>query len=392
MATRNPHFAKLNPSYLFHEIAKRKLAYLEAHPHAKLISLGIGDTTEPLTPEIVKGLKARADLLGTKEGYTGYGPAQGEENLRKRIVEHFYGDKIQADEIYISDGAKCDIGRIQLLFGPDSTVAVQDPAYPVYVDTSISTGKAKVHFLTCNPENNFFPDLEKAPRTDILFFCSPNNPTGAVATREDLKRLVAFCKKNKTILIFDSAYSPYIQDKDLPKSIYEIEGADEVAIEVSSFSKLAGFTGVRLAWSVVPKKLKFEGGEFIFKDWSRIHSTYFNGPSNIAESGAFSALSSQGLKEVQAQVQFYLENARLIRETLLSLGLKVYGGDNAPYLWVYFKGKNSWDAFEELLNDCQIISTPGVGFGPAGEGFVRFSAFGHRENILECCKRLMKLK
>ncbi len=391
MASRNPHFQKLNPNYLFQEIAKRKQAYLEAHPKAKLISLGIGDTTEPLTAEIVKGLKKRAEELGTKEGYSGYGPEQGDKKLRELIGEYFYNGLVEADEIYISDGAKCDIGRLQHLFGPEATVAVQDPAYPVYVDTSISTGKAKVHFLSCNPQNDFFPDLKEAPRTDVLFYCSPNNPTGAVTNREDLKKLVDFCRQNKTVLVFDSAYSPFIQDANLPRSIYEIEGADEIAIEISSFSKLAGFTGVRVAWSVVPKKLRYDGGEPIYKDWSRIHSTYFNGASNIAQAGAVSALSPEGLKEVKAQIAFYLENARLLRDALLEKGYKVYGGDNAPYLWVYYKGKKSWEAFEELLQDCEIVATPGVGFGPAGEGFIRFSAFGRRENIQEACERLKKL-
>lgn len=391
MVVRNSHLAKLKAGYLFPEINKRKMAFLASHPGAKLISLGIGDTTEPIVSEVVSGLHKRVEALGTKQGYTGYGPEQGEKELREKLAQlyhQYYNHKVDADEIFISDGSKCDIGRLQVMFGANQKIAVQDPSYPVYVDTSIIMGQPEIVYLKCDPSNDFFPDLEKAPKANLLYFCSPNNPTGAAATKEQLTYLVEYCRKNKMILIFDSAYAAYIQDRSIPKSIYEIEGADEVAIELGSFSKIAGFTGVRLAWSVVPKKLMYEDQGSVHKDWSRINSTFFNGASNIAQTGALYAISPEGQKAIKSQIQFYLENASILRSTLKEMDFDVYGGDNAPYLWVHIPGKTSWDAFEEFLYDCHIVTTPGLGFGPAGEGFVRFSAFGSRENILECSKRL----
>lgn len=391
MATRNPHLAKLKSGYLFPEINKRKQAFLASSPGAKLISLGIGDTTEPICPSVIKGLHDRVEALKAKETYTGYGPEQGEKTIREKIASHFYQGKISPDEIFISDGSKCDIGRLQILFGQEQTISVQDPSYPVYVDTSLILGQKGIQYLSCLPENGFFPDLDKAKGTSLFYFCSPNNPTGAVATKAQLKKLVDWCKKHKTVLIYDNAYSAYIQDPDLPKSIFEIEGAEDVAMELGSFSKFAGFTGVRLAWSVVPKALKYEDNSEVHKDWSRINSTFFNGASNIAQTGALYALSEEGLKEVEKQIQYYLENARILKKVFTEMKYEVYGGDNAPYLWVRFPGKTSWEAFEELLNNSHIVSTPGSGFGPAGEGFLRFSAFGHRENIIECSERLALL-
>ncbi len=391
MATRNPHLAKLKSGYLFPEINKRKQAFLASSPGAKLISLGIGDTTEPLCPSVIKGLHERVEALKAKETYTGYGPEQGEKAIREKIAAQFYKGQRSADEVFISDGSKCDIGRLQILFGQDHTISVQDPSYPVYVDTSLILGQSGIQYLSCLPENGFFPDLNKAKPTSLFYFCSPNNPTGAVATKSQLKQLVDFCKSNKTILIYDNAYAAYIQDPALPKSIYEIHGAEEVAIELGSFSKFAGFTGVRLAFSIVPKALKYDDGTDIHKDWSRINSTFFNGASNIAQTGALYALSDDGLIEVEKQIQYYLENARILKNVFTDLKYEVYGGNNAPYLWVRFPGKSSWEAFEELLYNSHIVSTPGSGFGPAGEGFLRFSAFGHRENIIECSERLALL-
>lgn len=391
MATRNPHLAKLKAGYLFPEINKRKQAFLASSPGAKLISLGIGDTTEPLSPSTIEGLHKRVEALSNRETYTGYGPEQGEKEIREKIASHFYKDKISAEEIFISDGSKCDIGRLQVLFGQDQTISVQDPSYPVYVDTSLIMGQNGIQYLSCTPENGFFPDLNKAKATSLFYFCSPNNPTGAVATHKQLKQLVEWCKVHKTCLIYDNAYAAYIQDPKLPKSIYEIEGAETVAIELGSFSKLAGFTGVRLAWSVVPKSLVYDDGSPVHKDWSRINSTFFNGASNIAQTGALYALSEEGQKEIDSQIGYYLENARLLKAAFTELKYEVYGGDNAPYLWVRFPKKSSWEAFEQLLNHSHIVSTPGSGFGPAGEGFLRFSAFGHRENILECLERLTML-
>lgn len=390
MFKRNPHLAKLKSGYLFPEIHRRKLAFLHKNPEAKLISLGIGDTTEPIPYKIVKGLKNAAEKLGTREGYTGYGPDQGHEILQKAIAEKIYNGLVKPEEIFISDGAKSDIGRLQILLGSDLSIGVQDPAYPVYVDTSLITAKAELHFLPCKPEKGFFPDLEQAPKVDVLFFCSPNNPTGAVSTKEELLRLVQWVKKIGALLVFDAAYSHYIRDPHLPRSIFEIEGAHECAIELNSFSKMAGFTGVRLAWSVVPNGLLYSDGTPVRKDWHRIMTTFFNGASNIAQGGAEAALAEPGLKEIEEQTNFYLENAKILAETFTKKGLTVYGGNNAPYLWVKIPGKTSWEAFEELLEKAHVVATPGSGFGPAGEGFLRFSSFGHRENILEAAHRLAR--
>lgn len=277
-----------------------------------------------------------------------------------------------------------------MLLGSEISVAIQDPAYPVYVDGSLIQGVKDMTFMPCTPENHFFPDLKNIFHADLIYFCSPNNPTGAVATKDQLRELVRFAKKNRSMILFDAAYSNYIQDPDLPRSIYEIEGAREVAIEINSFSKLAGFTGIRLGWSIVPEELKYEDGASVRADWNRITSTIFNGASNIAQLGGIAVLEEKGWNEVAHLTQFYLENAKIIRETLQSLGYEVYGGVNAPYLWVRFRGKNSWDVFQKLLEKCHVVSTPGAGFGPAGEGFIRFTAFGHRENILEAAGRLKR--
>ena len=360
------------------------------HPAAKLISLGIGDTTEPIPPTIVKGLKNASERLGTKDGYTGYRADQGNLLLRKKIAEKLYRNVISPEEVIISDGAKCDIGRMQFLLPSNSLIAVQDPAYPVYVDTTLISGKKEPVYLSCIPENNFFPDLQKAPKVNAVFFCSPNNPTGAVSTKEELETLVKWVKKIKAILIFDAAYSHYIRDPILPRSIFEIEGAKSCAIEINSFSKMAGFTGVRLSWSIIPLELQFDDGTPVRKDWMRIMTTFFNGASNIAQGGAEEALEDKGLEEIKTQTNFYLENAKILADTLRKKGLTVYGGTNAPYLWVKIPGKTSWEAFEELLEKAEIVTTPGSGFGPAGEGFLRFSSFGHRENILEAAERLEK--
>jgi len=392
MVKRNSHFEKLKSGYLFPEVNLRKKQFLAKHPDAKLISLGIGDTTEPITPSVTLALEEVSKKLGTPEGYVGYGAEQGIEPLRKKIASAFYEGRIAPEEIFISDGAKCDLGRLQVLFGGSISVAIQDPAYPVYIDGSLIQGVKEIHMMPCTPENGFFPDLSRLPKVDLIYFCSPNNPTGAVCTREQLEELVAFAKKNRSLIIFDSAYAAYIQDPDLPKSIYEIEGAKEVAIEISSFSKLAGFTGVRLGWTVVPEALKYDNGGSIRTDWNRITTTLFNGASIIPQCGGLAVLEKKGLQETETLIDFYLENARLIKDTLVEKGYAVFGGDNAPYLWVHFPGKKSWDVFQELLEKAHIVTTPGSGFGPAGEGFVRFSAYGKRKNILEAIDRLKKIK
>jgi LL-diaminopimelate aminotransferase len=390
MVKRNPNFLKLPGNYLFPEVARRVKLFKEGHPEADLVSLSIGDTSEPITAAAADGLSLQAAQLGQREGYRGYGPEQGDPKLRAKISALFYQGRICPDEIFISDGAKCDIGRLQLLFGSSASIAVQDPAYPVYAETGILLGNCSIFYLPCMAENSFFPDVASLPPVDLLYICSPNNPTGAVATKEQLTRLVEQAKKQKSLVIFDAAYSGFIQDPALPRTIYAIEGAEEVAIEVSSFSKLIGFTGVRLGWSVIPKKVCFEGGFSVHKDFTRLITTFFNGASVISQAGALAALSPQGVAEMTQTLSFYLENARLIKNALASKGVCIFGGENAPYLWVDFGKQNSWDLFQHLLETTGLIATPGSGFGVQGEGFLRFSAFGSRSNILKAIERIEK--
>jgi LL-diaminopimelate aminotransferase len=400
MPRRNPAIANLKAGYLFPEIGKRRREFQASRPGAKVISLGIGNTTEPLSPGIAAALVEQARALGTASGYAGYGDDYGLEALRGKIAEVLYKGIVKHEEVFISDGAKCDIGRVQLLFGADLPVAVQDPAYPVYVDGSVLVGAVGGHdgsgyrgirYMPCSPENDFFPDLQALPAGGLVYFCSPNNPTGAVASRAQLVELVAACRAKGCIIIYDSAYAEYIKDPSLPKSIFEIPGARECAIEISSFSKPIGFTGVRLGWSVVPEELKYSDGAPVINDWKRIMTTVFNGASNIAQSGGLAALSPEGLAEMRAGIAYYMENAAIIKAGLEAVGIECHGGDNAPYIWARFPGRKSWDVFAELLDRCEIVSTPGSGFGPAGESFIRFSAFGHRADILEAVGRFKRL-
>ena len=394
---RNPRFANLSAGYLFPEVARRRRAFQEANPGTKVISLGVGNTTEPISPHITEGLVQGARRLGTREGYSGYGDEQGQAELRAKIAASLYRCRIEPQEVFVSDGAKCDIGRLQTLFGADVSVAVQDPAYPVYVDGSVIIGAAGaagpagysgISYLPCNPANGFFPDLRSAPRTDLLYFCSPNNPTGACATKAQLAALVAFAHDNGTIIIYDAAYAEYISDPALPKSIFEVEGARGVALEVNSFSKPIGFTGVRLGWTVVPEELRFSDGSQVSKDWNRVMTTLFNGASNVAQAGGLAALGEAGQAEMRASVAHYMGNATLIKACLDRLGVENFGGTDAPYIWARFPGKTSWEAFEHILAACAVVTTPGSGFGPAGESFLRFSAFGHREDVEEAAQRL----
>lgn len=396
MAQRNANIARLKAGYLFPEIARRRREFSSAHPKAKIISLGVGNTTEPILPHIAAGLAEGAKRLASPKTYSGY-TDEGLPELRERINDIFYAGRFEIDEIFISDGSKCDIGRIQWLFGPDARPAVQDPSYPVYVDGSVLAGAARggtdsgyegITYLPCTAENGYFPDLAAIKSESVIYFCSPNNPTGAVTAKEDLSRLVRRALETKSIIIFDAAYSEYIRDKSLPKTIYNIEGAKECAVEVNSFSKSAGFTGVRLGWSVVPKALKFSGGESVNTDWSRVQSTIFNGASNIAQYGALYATDTEGLSEIAALTNFYLENASIIRKSVQKLGLECSGGDNSPYIWTRFPGEDSWAIFERILEKCNVVTTPGSGFGPSGEGHIRFSAFGHRADVEEACRRL----
>ncbi|WP_428768835.1 LL-diaminopimelate aminotransferase [Treponema sp. HNW] len=408
MIERSPAFKALKAGYLFPEIASRRKAFEASHPGIPVISLGIGNTTEPLTPHISEAMARYARGLSTREGYSGYGDEQGLSALRTKIAEVLYPGLADASEIFISDGAKCDIGRIQLLFGSQVRAAVQDPAYPVYVDGSVIIGSAQaslpssefyagIVYMPCTAENGFFPDVSVVPENSLIYFCSPNNPTGAAATKKELSKLVDYALQKGCIIIFDAAYSAFIRDDSLPKSIYEVEGARKCAIEINSFSKPAGFTGVRLGWSVVPKNLCYADGTPLINDWNRIMTTVFNGASNIAQHGGLAALDTEGLKEMRSLTDFYLENARLIKKALQGPnfaegGVRVYGADNAPYVWTQFPGRKSWEVFDRILQQCRIITTPGAGFGPSGESFIRFSAFGGRENVLEACRRLASFK
>lgn len=406
MIERNEGFANLTAGYLFPEVAKRRREYQAAHPEAKIISLGIGNTTEPLTPHIMQAMVDYAKGLGTKEGYSGYGDEQGNTVLRSKIAEKLYPGMASADEVFISDGAKCDIARIQTLFGSKTKIAVQDPAYPVYVDGSVITGAAGkndgngykgVTYLPCTEENGFFPDLSKIEKDTLIYFCSPNNPTGVASTRDQLKKLVDFANDNGCIIIYDSAYYAFIRDNSIPKTIYEIEGARKCAIEINSFSKLAGFTGVRLGWSVVPADIKFADGTPVKQDWNRVATTLFNGASNIVQAGGLACLDDEGMKETKELVDYYLENAKLMEKTLkgenfASKNVKVFYTGDSPYLWVKFTGWKSWDIFDLILDKCNVVTTPGSGFGPAGESYLRFSCFGHRADVEEACNRLSKLE
>lgn len=400
MVKRNPHLAKLHSSYLFPEIQKRKISFLKNNPDAQLINLGIGDTTQPIPEFITQALIEKATSLGTLDGYSGYGSEQGREDLRKLISTEIYQNRVSYDEIFISDGSKCDIGRLQFLFGSQMTMAVQNPSYPAFVDNTVIIGQSGPYidnhyngivYMPCQAENNFFPDFSKIPRTDLIYFCSPNNPTGAAATRDQLEELVAFAKHNQSIIVFDAAYALYIQDQSLPRSIFEIQGAEDVAIELSSFSKMAGFTGLRLGWSVVPKSMKFDDGTPVINDWHRVVSTTFNGASNIAQSGGVAALQPSGLNEMKRLVSYYLHNASLLKNAFDSLGYSTCGGIQSPFIWIKVPKRTSWEAFEELLEKAHIISIPGSGFGSAGEGYIRLSAFGQNHHVEEAITRLTKL-
>lgn len=406
MIKRNTGFKNLTAGYLFPEVARRRREYQEKNKDAKIISLSIGNTTEPLPKFIAKAMADYSMSLSTLEGYSGYGDEQGNSALRAKIAEVWYKGMATPDEVFISDGAKCDIARIQTLFGSKVKVAVQDPSYPVYVDGSViigaagkNTGKGYkgVTYMPCVPENNFFPELSKIKKNSLIYFCSPNNPTGACATKEDLKKLVDFANTNGCIIIYDAAYREFIRDEKLPKTIFEIEGSRTCAIEINSFSKPAGFTGVRLGWSIVPNELKFADGTSVNRDWNRVMTTLFNGASNVAQAGGLACLEPEGLKAMKDVIDYYLVNAKKIEETLKGenfrkIGVEIYSTGNSPYVWAKFPGKKSWDVFDTILDKCHIVTTPGSGFGPSGESFIRFSSFGHQDDVNEACGRLSKLE
>ena len=404
----NEHYLKLTAGYLFPEIGRRVKAYCDANPTANVIRLGIGDVTEPLAPAVIQAMHAAVDELTERSSFRGYGPEQGYDFLREAIAKHDYqarGADIDADEIFVSDGSKCDSGNILDIFGENNVVAVLDPVYPVYVDTNVMaghTGPADASgrygglvYLPVTADNDFVPDLPKL-RVDLIYLCYPNNPTGVVATREMLKRWVEYARENDSIILFDAAYEAYITDPSIPHSIYEIDGARSVAIEFRSFSKTAGFTGVRCAFTVVPKDLRgkaLDGREVaIHPLWNRRHSTKFNGVSYLVQRGAAAVYSPEGKQQVRETIDFYLANARLLREALIKLGIRVYGGVNSPYLWLKTPGNlSSWDFFDRLLREAHLVGTPGVGFGACGEGYFRLSGFNSRANVEEAVKRFAKI-
>ena len=390
----NQNYQKLSAGYLFPEIARRTNQFLNENAGVQVMRLGIGDTTEPIVPSVINGLHQGVDDLGRVETYSGYGASEGITPLRQGIADFYaeQGAPIDMSEVFVSDGAKSDSANIQGIFSEDCVVAVQDPAYPVYVDSNVISGRTGLAgddgyeglvYMPCTEENGFFPELPKS-KVDLIYLCSPNNPTGAVATRDQLKLFVDYAREHKAIILFDSAYASFITDPELPKSIYEIEGAHECAIELNSFSKTAGFTGVRLAWTIVPKACVAEDAEagVLHGLWTRRQNTFFNGASNIVQAGGVAVLSKEGRAQTDQQVAFYLENAKIINEGLKAKGITTYGGGNAPYVWLKTpNGLTSWEFFDKLLGECHVVGTPGSGFGPAGEGFFRLSAFGHRENV-----------
>jgi LL-diaminopimelate aminotransferase len=405
MARINEHYAKLPASYLFPEIGRRVRAYQAANPDAKVIRLGVGDVTEPLAPAIVEAMHAAVDDMARRETFRGYGPEQGYDFLIDAIRAHDYGERgvaIGADEIFVSDGSKCDSGNIQEIFALNARIAVTDPVYPVYVDSNVMAGRTGatgpdgrytgLTYLVGNEANGFQPDPPAEP-VDVVYLCSPNNPTGTVATRAQLERWVAWARASDAIILFDAAYESYIADPALPHSIYEIDGARDCAIELRSFSKRAGFTGVRCAFMVIPKGVTGAGPDgkrgTLNALWSRRHSTKFNGASYVVQRGAAAAYSPAGLAQTREQIAFYMENARILREALGAAGLTVFGGVHAPYLWLRTKDRTpSWELFDRLLSQVQVVGTPGVGFGPAGEGYFRLSAFNSRANIEEAIARI----
>lgn len=398
----NENYLKLKASYLFVDIAKRVAAFTAAHPEKKVIRMGIGDVTRPLPPVCIKALHEAADEMAAEATFKGYGPEAGYEFLREAIAENDYrarGCQIGADEIFVSDGAKCDTANIQELFAGDIKIAVPDPVYPVYVDTNVMAGRTGENvggryqgfiYLNSTAENNFIPELPKE-KVDLIYLCFPNNPTGAAITKAELKKWVDYAKENKSLILYDAAYEAFIRDESLPRSIYEIAGADEVAIEFRSFSKTAGFTGTRCAFTVVPKKVKAytASGEAVALNplWNRRQSTKFNGVSYPIQKAAAAVYTAEGKAQVKALIDFYLENAKIIREKMTSLGFACTGGENSPYIWVR-TGCESWSFFDKLLNEAAVVTTPGSGFGSCGEGFIRISAFNSRENVIEAMNRV----
>lgn len=410
MSRINEHYLKMPGSYLFAEIADRVAAFKKENPDADVISLGIGDVTKPLVPAVVEALRKASDEMGQEDTFKGYGPYQGYEFLAEKIIKHDfnkYGIELSIDEIFISDGAKSDTANFQEIFGQDNIVAVTDPVYPVYVDSNAmagrlgdydsSTGKwTNLVYLPCTAENGFVPALPER-KVDIIYLCYPNNPTGTVLTKDQLKVWVDYARENKSIILFDAAYEAYITEKDIPHSIYEIEGAKDVAVEFRSYSKTAAFTGTRCAYTVVPKSVAAYNGKgeafSLNRLWNRRQTTKFNGVPYIVQRGAEAVYSEEGQNQIREVIRYYMENAKIIRSGIESLGLSVYGGVNAPYIWLKTPdGYDSWKFFDKLLKEAYVVGTPGVGFGPSGQGYFRLTAFGSRENTEKAVERIKNLK
>jgi len=404
----NENYLKLQSGYLFPEIGRRVKAFANNHPNAHIIRLGIGDVTEPLPPAIIEAMHKAVDQMANKKEFKGYGPEQGYDFLINAIIANDYnsrGVSLENTEVFVSDGAKCDTGNFQEILGLNNIIAVTDPVYPVYVDTNVMAGRTRkinkkgrfggIVYMPCTPDNNFVPELP-TEKVDLIYLCYPNNPTGAVATKEQLKKWVDYARENKSMILFDAAYETFISDETIPHSIYEIEGAKQVAVEFRSFSKTAGFTGVRCAFTVVPKELKAwtKDGKAVDVNpiWNRRHCTKFNGASYVSQAAAAAIYTEQGKQQVRKIIELYMSNASLIRRTLEQIGYEVYGGVNAPYVWLKTAKKmNSWKFFDYLLDKANVVCTPGSGFGTAGEGFVRLSAFGDPANVAEAMERIKKL-
>jgi LL-diaminopimelate aminotransferase len=406
MALINEHYLKLPNNYLFADIAKKVNAFKVSHPKANVISLGIGDVTQPLCPAVIDAMHKAVEEMSVKSSFKGYGPEQGYMFLREAIVKNDFlprGIHLDANEIFVNDGAKSDTGNIGELVRWDNSVGVTDPIYPVYIDSNAMCGRAgtltdgkwsNVTYMPCLSENNFVPKIPDH-RVDIIYLCYPNNPTGTVISKEELKKWVNYAIKNDTLIFYDAAYEAYIQDPEIPHSIYEIKGARKVAIEFHSYSKTAGFTGVRCGYTVIPKELTaatLDGRRIPLNPlWDRRQCTKFNGTSYISQRAAEAIYTGEGKAQVKSTIDYYMTNAKIMHHTLTKLGLQVYGGENAPYLWVKTPdGTGSWRFFEQMLYDAQVVCTPGVGFGPSGEGYIRFTAFGSRENCEEAMERITK--
>ena len=395
MVLVNENYLKLKAGYLFPEIGRRVREFQQKNPKAKIIRLGIGDVTLPLPQAVIEAFHQGVDEMGSLETFRGYGPEQGYSFLAESILEHDYrarGISLECDEIFISDGSKCDTGNIQEIFGLKNKIAVSDPVYPVYVDTNIMAGRSEqLVYMPCTEENNFVPDLPHQ-KVDLIYLCFPNNPTGAVASRAVLQKWVDYALANQSIILFDAAYEAFITDLALPHSIYEIPNAKKVAIEFRSFSKTAGFTGTRCAFTIVPKELMgkdTQGNPVAINPlWLRRQTTKFNGVSYPVQKAAAACYSVEGQKQIRELIQYYMENARMIRHSLENLGYKVFGGVNAPYIWLQTPGKkDSWEFFDQLLTQAHVVGTPGSGFGSAGQGYFRLSAFGSKENVEEALMR-----